>query len=476
MKFLNDEGLGRLWSKISDNNTILVDAINAKANKNNVVSLGVQELTDTQKKQVKKNLDIQNPGEITKKYEYAYQRTGTFDENTEYVYVDAYPDRPFLVKVGEIPEGEINYIGSTVINHRLDSDKYVTTEITEEVMNRSLTLWGESAVTVQPGLIQIMEHLDPYFSETEWEVALCICTRPGRYLIAFGGWVSYVTFPYSGIFFREGEYGYYSTISFSTTVTFQTEDSNDSTILNPVNYKGNEIQAFTRGLCIGDSVTEGTMDHSEGTFNKKGTSYPVILKRLTGLDIVNAGISGATSETWYQYSLDSTGSWGKWVDNEWSWGQSEGTSLDYSGFDFAIIHLGINDRKYVLEDNISAETVLVNYKINMNKIITKLKEYNKGIKIFIATIIPSYAPSTDVFYQPMNNIIKEIVEETEDAYLLDINLFSNVANNEAYNVWHPTAIGYAKLAEEIKSLICYQIKQNLEEFENIQFIGTDYII
>ena len=28
--------------------------------------------------------------------------------------------------------------------------------------------------------------------------------------------------------------------------------------------------------------------------NKAGTSYPAILKRLTGLDITNAGIAGAT--------------------------------------------------------------------------------------------------------------------------------------------------------------------------------------
>ena len=65
----------------------------------------------------------------------------------------------------------------------------------------------------------------------------------------------------------------------------------------------------------------------------------------------------------------------------------------------------------------------------------------------------------------MNEKIREIVEETEDAYLLDLNVFSNIANEDAYNEWRPTAIGYAKLAEEIKSLICYTIKQNLSDFK-----------
>ena len=474
MKFLNDEGLSHLWSKISNNNKILVEAINKKANKDNVVQLVEQELTDVQKKQVKKNLDIQIPGEITKKYEYTYQYTGVVDENATYVYPDSSPNSPFLVKAGEVPDGEINYIGSTVVNNRVNTDRYITTEITEEVMNRSLTLWGETAVTVQPGLVQIMEHLDPYYGETEWEVAVCVCTRPGRYLMVFGGWLAYVTFPVTGIYLREGDYGHYTTISFSTSATSYSDDSStSSTVLNPANYKGNEIQAFTRGICIGDSVTEGALDNTEGNFIQKGMSYPAVLKRLTGLDIINAGISGATSGTWYEYSLDSTNGWGDWVNNEWCWQQPEGTSLDYSGFNFAIIHLGINDINYKEEDT-PLETMLEEYKTNMNNIITRLKEYNKGIKIFIATIVPSYAKPDNYNYRSMNDKIKEIVEETENAYLLDLSAYSFIATHDAYNIWHPTALGYAKLGEEIKCLVSYVINQNLDDFKNIQFIGTDY--
>ena len=479
MSFLNEQGLELLWSKISNNNKILVNGINKKANKDNVVMLSEQQLTDSQKKQVKKNLDIAIPGETVTKYEYTYQYTGTFDENATYVYTDGYPDQPFLIKVGEVPEGEINYIGSTLINYRIGSNgTYITTNITEEVMNRSIDYsgvgWSETAVTVQPGFIQIMEHLDPYYGETEWEVALCVCTRPGRYAIAFGGWFSYVTFNTTGIFFREGSYGHYTTTSFSTSVTTYDDDSSPSvTVSNPISYKGNEIQAFTRGICIGDSVTEGVLDYSTGNFIKKGMSYPAVLKRLTGLDIVNAGISGSTSGTWYEYSLNSANGLGNWVNNEWNWESSQQTSLDYSGFEFAIIHLGINDVSYKPED-VTVEAMLEEYKININKIITKLKENNKGIKIFMATIIPSYAPAENPVYRSMNEKIREIAEETEDTYLLDLNAYSFVATHDSYNVWHPTALGYAKLGEEIKCLISYIINQNLDDFKNIHLIGTDY--
>ena len=69
MSFLNEQGLELLWSKISNNNKLLINGINKKANKDNVVMLSEQQLTDSQKKQVKKNLDIKNPGEVVKNYE-----------------------------------------------------------------------------------------------------------------------------------------------------------------------------------------------------------------------------------------------------------------------------------------------------------------------------------------------------------------------------------------------------------------------
>jgi hypothetical protein len=48
--------------------------------------------------------------------------------------------------------------------------------------------------------------------------------------------------------------------------------------------------------------------------------------------------------------------------------------------------------------------------------------------------------------------------------------------HQAYNVWHPTALGYVKLAEEIKALISYTISQNLDDFKDIHLIGTDYVL
>ena len=52
---------------------------------------------------------------------------------------------------------------------------------------------------------------------------------------------------------------------------------------------------FSRGICIGDSVTDGSFDSENNGAVIRKFSYPTILKRITNIDIVNAGIAGATS-------------------------------------------------------------------------------------------------------------------------------------------------------------------------------------
>ena len=116
---------------------------------------------------------------------------------------------------------------------------------------------------------------------------------------------------------------------------------------------------------------------------------------------------------------------------------------------------------------------MVNFETYINHIISYLKAANNGIKIFLATIVPSYATATNQAYQQLNEKIKEIAEVTEDAYLIDLTTYSTLASKPEYNVTHPTALGYHKLANEIASYISYIVNRNLAEFSTIQFIGTE---
>ena len=404
-----------------------------------------QSLTEAQKNQVKENLGINSissePTSITTEYTYTYD--GDMNSN-EWVLNGS--GHKMYVRLGDIPEGTINVVGSHVsVINATNSVLNVNFEVTEEHLSRSLSMYEGSMIAEaqQNGFIQILEPIGYY---TDPVSALCICTKPGSYIVSFGGWLEWITFDKTGIYGYETRTwgGNEYCASYAFTATSNEANSNGSS--SPIDYKGNEILAFCRGICIGDSVTEGTLDHSEGTMNKAGMSYPAILKRLTGIDIINAGIAGATSGTWYETSLNSAVSWGDWVNNEWFWREPQGSSLDYSGFDFAIIHLGINDIGNMGEGT-SISDVVSTFETNINNIVTKLRDNNKGIKIFIATIIPSYASNYNANYKALNEKIIAIADASSDIYLLDLNTFSNLTMHQAYNVWHTTALGYVKLAE-----------------------------
>ena len=405
----------------------IVNTINHLVEKTNqAVLLTEQNLTEEQKAQVKANLGItggesSDDGlkEVTTEYTYTYD--GDVN-NGEWVLNGS--GHKMYARMGDIPKGTINVVGSHVsVTNATNSSLSVNFEVTEEHLTRELSMYDGAMVAVaqQPGFIQILEPIGYY---TDPVSALCICTKPGSYIVSFGGWVEWVTFNKTGIYGYEtrtwGGNEYCSSYTFTATSNEEYENG----VFSPVDYKGNEILAFCRGICIGDSVTEGTLDHSEGTMNKAGMSYPALLKRMTGIDIVNAGIAGTTSGTWYDTSLDSSVNWGDWINNEWFWREPQGTALDYSGFDFAIIHLGINDIGNMGDTPI--DTLTAEFETNINKIVTKLRDNNNRIKIFIATIIPSYAQNYNENYKKLNEKIREIAEVSSDIYLLDLNLYSNL--------------------------------------------------
>lgn len=463
----------------------IVVVINHLVEKSNeTVLLTEQSLTEEQKAQVKANLGISNNNTsvgsdpVTTEYIYTYDGDTNSDEHG---WITNYGDIKVFAKIGEIPQGELNLVGSTIYRTN-PSNEWLnrTFTITEEHLTKVLNKSGEDIPAVQEGLIQIYDIMASDFSEF---TVLCICTKAGWYNVCFDDWFEIINFPETGIFaYDKRTYGgndYLKTFTFSATYTQTsggTSGGIDTSI--PIKYTGNEISVFSRGICIGDSVTEGSFDNDNGGVVVKRFAYPAILERITGIDVVNAGIAGATSKTWYEATLNSDDQWGKWLNDEWIWNtnpQASSTdvvssSLNYSNFDFAIIHLGINDFGLMSETD-TMENMLVTFEEYINNIINKLKTHNNGIKIFLATIVPSYAHASHAGFVTMNSKIREIASGIDDVYLLDLNKYSELASKEEYNVIHPTALGYQKLANEISCYISYIIHNNLNDFKEIQFIG-----
>ena len=433
-----------------------------------------QTLTEEQKAQVRLNIGvvIKEDGVVTKDVTYTYDGD---DESDEHTWILNTGGNKAFVKVADIPDGEINLVGSSIsVAWEANSSLDYSFEITEDMLTTSVDYDGWILPAKVTGLTQILHK--GANDATLIAVAL-ICTRAGRYAIAFNGWGEELTIPEKGIYFMDNRSygGSKYAVSMDCTVTFSEEAEE-----TPIECNENEIQVFTRGICIGDSITEGVFNHSDGEVTIKKYSYPNILKKITGIEIVNAGVAGLTSKTWYEASINSDSLYGTWVNDEWVWhmapdaaeGDVVSKSLDYSGFDFAVIHLGINDIG-MMGDATLDETVST-FETNIHNIVNKLKTANSGIKIFLATIIPCYASPGNSAYETLNEKIREIASTTDDVYLIDLNQYSELHNGTAYENSHLTAVGYRKMATEIKSLINYTIHNNLADFESVQFIGTDY--
>lgn len=247
--------------------------------------------------------------------------------------------------------------------------------------------------------------------------------------------------------------------------------------ITPSNYYGRDISAFAKIMCIGDSLTEGAFNYLYGnSFSNNTTaavlgrpySYPQYLQKLTGCEVTNLGKSGFTSTQWYDYYT--TG---------------EGADTDFSGYDCAIIQLGVND---------NADTLDTITKAALDNIINKVKAANVGIKIFLAGIInaKSYPAATEgeTYYvkdQWLRNYYNTYYANDTQVFFIDHVTYGHLrsmpnAQHEGsypvdnYNEGHLSAYGYWRLAQDYVSIIGYIMSHDsAQDFRKIQFIGTDYL-
>lgn len=466
----------------------IVDAY-AREQITNTVLCTPQSFTEAQKEQIRANIGItsENLGSgsnVSTTTEVTYTYDGN-NNSSEHTWVLNSSGGKAFVKLGDIPNGELNLVGgiinvvnpyNTWINHSIT--------ITDEMLNATVDKGGVIIPAITEGLTQIFYQ---HGSDNSPITVLFICTKPGYYDIAFDGWMEVIWVQAKGIYaFDNRSYGgskYAESFSCTiTTISGGGSASGGTLITNPIEYRGTEIQVFSRGICIGDSITEGVFNHSQGEIVIKKYAYPTILKRITGVDIVNAGVAGLTSKTWYEASLNSNTQYGRWVNCEWVWNvnpqvssqDTVSTSLDYTNFDFAFIHLGVND--VGMMGNATVAEMINSFEMNINNIISKLKVSNPGIKVFLATIIPCFAISGNTVYNELNDKIRDIANTIDDVYLVDLNTYSECFDGTAYESQHLTAIGHHKMASEIASIISYTMNKQLDEFKTVQFIGTSYTI
>lgn len=222
---------------------------------------------------------------------------------------------------------------------------------------------------------------------------------------------------------------------------------------NPCDYNGKDITIFHKILCIGDSLTQGVCNYTENGQTVSNVafsnySYPTYLGKITGCEVTNKGSAGRTTAQWYSYFADA----------------------DLSGYDCAIINLGVNDALTNHEWTQEESDALDN-------IIAKLKAENTNIKIFVSTIIPAIS-YTGSYFDLVNNGLRSYVEALNDAdvVLVDLAQYGHTGEYLAYNAGHLTAYGYYVMACDYISAISFIMKTHNMDYRFIQFIGTDHAL
>ena len=211
---------------------------------------------------------------------------------------------------------------------------------------------------------------------------------------------------------------------------------------NPINYNGNEVNTFYKGIAIGDSLTEGTFNVDGGGYEvHKQYAYPMYFYKKTGTTLRNFGVGGATAQSWYERYENVT----------------------FPVYDFAIIALGVND----IINSVSNETTIT----YIGNIVTKLKSRNADVKVFISTLNKAYKNTTG--WASLNTAIKTYVASTDGCYLLDIAQYGLTDVDTDYVDGHLTALGYRELANEYANMISSIMHAESQDFTAIQFSGTE---
>lgn len=465
-------------STFEDEQGNTVEIVDAQAREEivDMVRITPQTLTEEQKAQARANIGAkaETEGNATvKKVSYYYDG----DQSAEHTLIKTNDGLICFAKVAPLPEeGEVMLVGGSAFVRHVDESFNFAIDITADMLNQTIDIDGAVIPAVTPNQItQIFYQGDRDRAPITY---IIVCERPGKYKIAFETWYTEFDFTEAGIYVIDGRAYGKSVYIEDLNISIMIESEGDA-VNNPTDYLGNEIQMFHRGLCIGDSITEGVFDYSGANTVIRKYSYPTFLSRMTGINIVNAGISGLTSKTWYDASVDGDLQGGRWVNGEWVWstnptvaeGDDVSESLNCSGFDFAVIHLGINDTG-TIGDTVTIEQAISTFETSINGIIANLKSASKGIKIFLATIIPYH--SVNYVFEQFNAKIREIAEQTADVYLLDLTTYSDCYGDIYGHGYHLTALGYHKMASEISAYISYIIHNNLDDFKWVQFIGTEY--
>ena len=239
---------------------------------------------------------------------------------------------------------------------------------------------------------------------------------------------------------------------------------------------------------IGDSLSSGVMNYTSpapaGTVHMYDLSWCQMLCRLTGATGYNFSYGGQYAKRWVTGKNEN----GTPNQPERCW---EGAKTNPK--DGYIIALGENDKDAAQQaiyecGNVSTDVGTYNPETDtdtnansyagwMAGIIQRIKSIQPKAPIFIINLPKNPAGTTREEY---NKVISDLCDKFNGVYLIDLYKYAHDFYYEPnfYNTYfhpsHMTALGYQWLAWTICTYIDWIIRNNMHDFANQQFVGTQY--
>lgn len=233
---------------------------------------------------------------------------------------------------------------------------------------------------------------------------------------------------------------------------------------------------FRRICCIGDSLSSGEFESSDEKNENKGYhdmfdySWGQYLGRLCGSTVLNYSRGGMTAKEFCDGFADENGFWNK-----------------KEACHAYIIALGVNDmhnldKMYGGEIGTTEDICREDYKQNKPtfvgyyaQIMQRMKNIQPRAKFFLMTM-PSESLGNEIIKLHAEKMY-ELADYFSNTYVLDFCKYAPKYNGEFkkkfYLGGHMNPCGYLLTAKMTASYIDYIIRHNMQDFDQVGFIGTN---
>lgn len=235
---------------------------------------------------------------------------------------------------------------------------------------------------------------------------------------------------------------------------------------------GGLCRIFRRICCIGDSLSSGEFqlrkeDGTWGYHDLYDYSWGQHIARMTGSTVYNFSRGGMTAWKYCEEFADVQGFW-----------NPDKACQAY------IIALGVNE--FLRNDPIGtlADVDFSDHRNNAStfcgyyaKIIQRLKAIQPRAKFFLVTM-----PREDIYmehpqWKAINDRIRELADRIDNTYLIDLYAYAPDYDAKFKEMFflegHMNPAGYVFTADMIAAYIDYIIRHNIQDFNEVGFIGTE---